>query len=76
LCYPEIGPRRDIHKTRRPEEDNNIMGAFLFGLIVGIAITLAIVVYDEGEFFLKLHHGIKRSMERYKAAPPSPPPPA
>ncbi|HKV55792.1 MAG TPA: hypothetical protein VJN94_14250 [Candidatus Binataceae bacterium] len=42
------------------------MGAFLLGLIVGIAITLAFVIYDEGEYFLRLHDGVKRTMERYK----------
>jgi hypothetical protein len=45
------------------------MGGFLFGLIVGIAITLALVIYNEGEMFLKLHAGIKRTMERYKQHP-------
>ncbi len=42
------------------------MGGFLLGLIVGIIITLAFVIYDEGEYFLRLHKGIKRAMERYK----------
>ncbi|HXZ88050.1 MAG TPA: hypothetical protein VEF07_05730 [Candidatus Binataceae bacterium] len=42
------------------------MGGFLLGLIVGIAVTLALVIYNEGELFLKLHSGIRRTMERYK----------
>jgi hypothetical protein len=42
------------------------MGGFLLGLIVGIAITLALVIHNEGELFLKLHTGVKRTMERYK----------
>lgn len=42
------------------------MGAFLLGIIVGIGITLAFVIYDEGEYFLRLHQGVKRTMERYK----------
>jgi hypothetical protein len=42
------------------------MGGFLFGVLVGIAITLTFVIYDEGEYFLKLHQGVKRTMERYK----------
>ncbi|MBV8450657.1 MAG: hypothetical protein JOZ29_00085 [Deltaproteobacteria bacterium] len=42
------------------------MGAFLLGILVGIGITLAFVIYDEGEYFLRLHKGVKRTMERYK----------
>lgn len=42
------------------------MGGFLLGFIVGIAVTLAFVIYNEGELFLKLHSGIRRAMERYK----------
>ena len=42
------------------------MGAFLLGILVGIGITLAFVIYNEGEYFLRLHQGIKRTMERYK----------
>ena len=42
------------------------MGEFLFGLIVGIGVTLAFVIYDEGEYFLRLHKGIKRTMDRYR----------
>jgi hypothetical protein len=45
------------------------MGGFLFGLIIGIAVTLAFVIYNEGEYFLKLHGGIKRAMDRYKQQP-------
>jgi hypothetical protein len=42
------------------------MAGFLIGLIIGIAGTLAFVIYNEGEYFLKLHVGVKRAMERYK----------
>jgi len=42
------------------------MGGFLFGLIIGVALTLIFVIYDEGEYFLRLHRGIKRTMERYR----------
>jgi hypothetical protein len=42
------------------------MGGFILGLIVGIAGTIAFVIYDEGELFLKLHQQVKRTMERYK----------
>jgi ABC-type nitrate/sulfonate/bicarbonate transport system permease component len=42
------------------------MGAFLLGLIIGIAATLFFVIYDEGEAFLKLHVQIKRAMTRFK----------
>jgi hypothetical protein len=42
------------------------MGGFLLGILVGIGITLAFVIYDEGEYFLRLHRGVKRTMERYK----------
>jgi hypothetical protein len=42
------------------------MGGFLLGVLVGIGITLAVVIYDEGEYFLRLHKGIKRTMERYR----------
>jgi hypothetical protein len=42
------------------------MGAFLLGILVGVAITLTVVIYDEGEYFLRLHQGVKRTMERYK----------
>jgi len=42
------------------------MGAFLLGLLVGIGITLVFVIYNEGEYFLRLHQGVKRTMERYK----------
>jgi hypothetical protein len=45
------------------------MGGFLFGVIIGIAVTLAFVIYNEGEYFLKLHGGIKRAMDRYKQQP-------
>jgi hypothetical protein len=44
------------------------MGGFILGLIIGIAGTVALVIYDEGELFLKLHQQIKRAMERYKQA--------
>lgn len=42
------------------------MGSFLLGVIVGIAVTLILVIYDEGEYFLRLHRGVKRAMKRYK----------
>jgi hypothetical protein len=42
------------------------MGGFLLGVLVGIAITLTLVIYDEGEYFLRLHKGVKRAIERYK----------
>lgn len=42
------------------------MGGFLFGVIIGVAATLALVIYNEGELFLKLHAGVKRTIERYK----------
>jgi hypothetical protein len=45
------------------------MAGFLLGILVGIGITLAFVIYDEGEYFLRLHHGVKRTMERYKQQP-------
>ena len=44
------------------------MGGFILGLIIGIAGTVALVIYDEGELFLKLHQQIKRAMERYMQA--------
>jgi hypothetical protein len=49
-------------------EEGCAMGGFLFGLIVGVVGTLAFVIYDEGEYFLRLHAGLKRTMERYKQA--------
>jgi hypothetical protein len=42
------------------------MGAFLLGLIVGVGLTLAFVIYDEGEYFLRLHKGVRRTIDRYK----------
>jgi hypothetical protein len=45
------------------------MGGFLLGFILGIAGALAFVIYNEGEYFLKLHGGIKRAMDRYKQQP-------
>ncbi|MGH7906612.1 MAG: hypothetical protein ACREP6_08290 [Candidatus Binataceae bacterium] len=42
------------------------MGAFLLGIIIGIAITIALFMYDEGEIFLKLSRQIKLVMARYK----------
>jgi hypothetical protein len=42
------------------------MGGFLLGILVGIGITLAFVIYDEGEYFLRLHKGVKRTIERYR----------
>jgi hypothetical protein len=48
------------------QEEGGTMGEFLLGIIVGIGITLTFVIYDEGEYFLRLHQGVKRTMERYK----------
>jgi hypothetical protein len=42
------------------------MGAFLFGVIVGVAITVALFMYDEGDVFIKLSHQIKQVVARYK----------
>ncbi len=42
------------------------MGAFLFGLIVGVAGALALFIYDEGELFLKLGNQVKRTAAKYK----------
>jgi hypothetical protein len=42
------------------------VGGFILGVLVGIGLTLTLVIYDEGEYFLRLHQGIKRTMERYK----------
>jgi hypothetical protein len=42
------------------------MGAFIFGVIIGIAITVVLFVYDEGEIFLKLSRQIKAVIARYK----------
>ncbi|MGH7932026.1 MAG: hypothetical protein ACREQN_02545 [Candidatus Binataceae bacterium] len=47
------------------------MGAFLLGLIIGIGGTLAFVIHDEGEAFLKLHLQVKRAMTRFKQAGPT-----
>lgn len=42
------------------------MGAFLLGLIIGVAGALALFIYDEGELFLKLARQIKQTTDRYK----------
>lgn len=42
------------------------MGEFILGLIIGVAGTLALVLYDEGEVFLRLSRQIKVVVERYK----------
>ena len=42
------------------------MGAFILGLIIGAAGALALLIYDEGEVFLKLSQRIKASVERYR----------
>lgn len=42
------------------------MGAFLLGLIVGFAITVALFIYDEGEVFIKLARQVKQVVARYK----------
>ena|ERR1700674_1532040 len=44
----------------------DLMGAFLFGLIVGFAAALALFIYDEGEVFLKLARQIKLVAGKYK----------
>ncbi|HVA80287.1 MAG TPA: hypothetical protein VNF29_05135 [Candidatus Binataceae bacterium] len=42
------------------------MGAFLLGLIIGVAGALALFIYDEGELFVKLAHQIKQAAGRFK----------
>jgi hypothetical protein len=42
------------------------MGAFLLGLIIGVAGALALFIYNEGELFLKLGRQIKLTADRYK----------
>jgi hypothetical protein len=42
------------------------MGAFLLGLIIGAAGTLSLVVYNEGELFLKLSNRVRTVSARYK----------
>jgi hypothetical protein len=42
------------------------MGAFIFGVIIGIAGTVILFLYDEGEIFLKLARQIKTVVARYK----------
>ena len=42
------------------------MGAFILGLIVGVAGALILFIYDEGELFLKLSRQIKTTAEKYK----------
>jgi hypothetical protein len=42
------------------------MGPFLLGLLIGVAGTIFIFIYDEGEIFLKLSRQIKAVTERYK----------
>jgi hypothetical protein len=42
------------------------MGAFLFGVIVGVGITVGLFIYDEGEIFIKLSRQIKQVVGRYK----------
>ena len=49
------------------------MAAFIIGILVGIAGTLAFVIYDEGEYFLRLHRGVRRTMERYRQPTNQPP---
>ncbi len=48
------------------ERTEGEMGAFLLGLIIGVAGSLALFIYDEGEVFLKLSQQIKRTAEKYK----------
>jgi hypothetical protein len=40
------------------------MGAFILGLIIGAGGALTLLIYDEGEVFLKLSQRIKNSIER------------
>lgn len=42
------------------------MGAFVIGLIIGIALTVMLFIYDEGEVFLKLARQVKSVVTRYK----------
>jgi hypothetical protein len=42
------------------------MGAFILGLIVGAGGTLALLIYDEGEIFLRISRQIKQTAERYR----------
>ena len=42
------------------------MGAFLFGVIVGVAATVFIFIYDEGGMFLKLGNRVREVTARYK----------
>jgi hypothetical protein len=42
------------------------MGAFLLGLIVGVAATVFVFLYDEGDMFLKLAGRVKEVTARYK----------
>jgi len=42
------------------------MGAFILGLIIGVAGSLMLFIYDEGELFLKLSRQIKTTAEKYK----------
>jgi len=42
------------------------MGAFILGLIIGAGGMLFLVIYDEGETFLRLARQIKQTAERYK----------
>lgn len=42
------------------------MGAFIFGLIVGVAGALVLFIYDEGEVFLKVANQVKRTAQKYK----------
>lgn len=47
-------------------ETEGEMGAFLLGLIIGVAGALVLFIYDEGEVFIKLSRQIKRTAEKYK----------
>jgi hypothetical protein len=42
------------------------MGAFILGLIIGALCMLALVIYNEGDLFLKLGRQIKQTAERYR----------
>lgn len=44
------------------------MGAFLLGLIIGIAAAIFLFIYDEGEQFIKLANAVLRLANRVKLA--------
>jgi hypothetical protein len=48
------------------ERATGVMGAFIFGLIIGFVAAIALVIYDEGEVFLRLGQQIKMVAGKYK----------